>query len=64
MGTNSLKIALPLENFVITILQVAHKITMTTKKDPSKIFISLFFSDFLLGAHDGIYWTASLRLLR
>lgn len=43
MGTNSLKIALLLENSVITILQVAHKITMTTKKDPNKIFLSLFF---------------------
>lgn len=48
MGTNSLKIALLLENSVITILQVAHKITMTTKKDPNKIFLSLFFQIYYL----------------
>lgn len=49
MGTNSLKITLLLENF--------------TKKILTKYFFH-FFSDFLLEAHDGIYWTASLRLLR
>lgn len=29
MGTNSLKITLLLENFIITVLQGAHKITVT-----------------------------------